>query len=605
MKYTLFALFFLLALPFCAQQWKDIEKNPDYIYAEGRGYSIDDADKEAIEGLISQISMHVSNKTTSTGRLTQHNGNIEENSQFESTLKTYSNATLTNTMQEIIDNEPNARVARWIKRSEIERIFQGRIDRIKDLVNLGLRAKREGRVDDALRQLYWALILLKSVRYPNEVKHRDEAGEEHLLVTWIPDEMNSIFSQIKTSIAKRNGDVLEVFITYKDKPVSSIEYSYNEEGKWTPNVTAKDGIGEIEIEPGSKAEQIQIKYEYEFRNQAKSDRELESVLESVKSIPMKSAWCNLTLGNRRAMPTPAAAQARASFSEKPASMLQAPASAQNSADYQTILEKVADAIQRKDYTSVRPLFTENGWDVYTKLIQYGKARIVGTPSYSFYNHEQYVIGRGLHMAFSFARGVHKSFTEDVVFTFTRDRKIHNISFGLGNLAADDILNNKVWSEPSRVAVMNFLENYKTAYALKRLDYIESIFDDDAVIIVGNVAMVQQAERDKDGGLKFNTKQILKKTKYDKEQYLRNLKQCFNSNEFINIHFANNDVYKSATGGEVYGIQIAQDYYSTNYADRGYLFLMVDINNPNEPIIKVRTWQPEKDPDFGIYSLGDF
>ena len=32
--------------------------------------------------------------------------------------------------------------------------------------------------------------------------------------------------------------------------------------------------------------------------------------------------------------------------------------------------------------------------------------------------------------------------------------------------------------------MNFLENYKTAYGLKRLDYISSLFDDNAVIIVG-------------------------------------------------------------------------------------------------------------------------
>ena len=35
-------------------------------------------------------------------------------------------------------------------------------------------------------------------------------------------------------------------------------------------------------------------------------------------------------------------------------------------------------------------------------------------------------------------------------------------------------------------LISFLENYKTAYALKRLDYISSIFDDDALIITGRV-----------------------------------------------------------------------------------------------------------------------
>ena len=33
--------------------------------------------------------------------------------------------------------------------------------------------------------------------------------------------------------------------------------------------------------------------------------------------------------------------------------------------------------------------------------------------------------------------------------------------------------------------------------------------------------------------------------------------------------------------------------------------MVDLNNPKEPIIHVRTWQPEKDPDFGLIDLSHF
>ena len=59
------------------------------------------------------------------------------------------------------------------------------------------------------------------------------------------------------------------------------------------------------------------------------------------------------------------------------------------------------------------------------------------------------------------------------------------------------------------------------------------------------------------------------------------------------------------GGELYAIQIAQDYYSSSYGDKGYLFLMVDINDPENPIIKVCTWQPDKDPNFGLYGPGDF
>ena len=179
----------------------------------------------------------------------------------------------------------------------------------------------------------------------------------------------------------------------------------------------------------------------------------------------------------------------------------------------------------------------------------------------------------------------------------------NIAFGLGKTAEDDILNKGVWSESARKVLMAFLENYKTAYALKRLDYINTIFDDDAVIIVANVA--KRAKGIIGDGKSYQDDKIIKYNRYSKDQYLKNLSRCFGANEFINIRFANNDVVKLGKGGETYGIQIAQDYYSSTYGDKGYLFLEVDVNNPKQPIIKVRTWQPEKDPNFGLYGPGDF
>ena len=183
--------------------------------------------------------------------------------------------------------------------------------------------------------------------------------------------------------------------------------------------------------------------------------------------------------------------------------------------------------------------------------------------------------------------------------------IDNITFGLGDVAENDILCKGVWEEHARFAIMSFLENYKTAYSLKRLDYISSIFDDDAVIITGRIV---HSSAHKDGienrTTVFNN-DIIKYNRYTKDSYLRQLKNSFNSKEYINLRFVNNDVRKLGKGGEVYAIQISQEYFSSNYGDKGYLFLMVDINSPQTPIIKVRTWQPEKDPNFGIYGPEDF
>ena len=247
-------------------------------------------------------------------------------------------------------------------------------------------------------------------------------------------------------------------------------------------------------------------------------------------------------------------------------------------------------------------------DMFRKLMEYGRSKVLNSNNIRFYNNNGVVTERGLMMSFSFASGVQKSFVEDVVLTFDKERKIDNIAFGLGKTAEDDILNKGVWDEGSRFAIMNFLENYKTAYALKRLDYISSVFDDDAVIITGtvirkaanNVNIENQSSISSDGN------QIIRRNRQTKDQYLHNLERCFKKNEFVNIRFSNNDIVKlGMSAGESYGIQIAQDYYSSTYGDKGYLMLMVDINDPEKPLIKVRTWQPEKDPNFGLYEPGDF
>lgn len=149
-------------------------------------------------------------------------------------------------------------------------------------------------------------------------------------------------------------------------------------------------------------------------------------------------------------------------------------------------------------------------------------------------------------------------------------------------------------------IINFLEVYKTAYALKRLDYIKSIFDDNAVIIVGK--MVKKANNsDAD---RYAMNKFVQRTRYTKEEYMKHLENNFNRNEFINIRFSRTNIEK-AQKKEVYGIQIKQEYFSSTYGDSGYLYLQVDMTNPNAPLIIVRTWQDKFDPEVGLYGLNDF
>ena len=609
-KRLIFVLFALVALTASAQTWEQVRDSEDYIYGEGWGSTVTEADKQALANLIGKIATNVQGESHSSLKTQNSNGQLNEESQFSQTVSTYSQATLTNTQQKVLKNEPDAYVVRWIKKSEIEKIFESRKRKAIDLVETAVRAERKGKVDDVLRNYYWALTLLKSLQYPNEVTYTDEDGREHVCTNWCKEKIDDTFYELKTIYDSREGNDIRLAITYKGKPVNSVDYKFWDGQTWSAVYSAKDGWGVLELAPGFDGSQVQMKYEYEYAGEAKIDNEVEMVLNAVKGTPMPKAYTNVMLkSNEKKKEREARMEMMQSqsFTTNEVSIAPPKPIEKNVNAYKNAIEKMVAAVKQKNYDSARDLFTSVGWSMFTKLMKYGKAKVLDSQNIRFLESEDGIVERGLRMSFSFNSGGRATFVEDIVLTFNKEQKIDNISFGLGKTAEDDILNKGVWDEKSRLAIMNFLENYKTAYALKRLDYIRSIFDDDAVIITGSVVSKANSvtNRENQSSISQEGNHIIKMNRQTKDQYLASLKRCFERNEFVNIRFSDNDVKKMGAGGESYGIQIQQDYYSSTYGDKGYLMLLVDINEPKKPLIKLRTWQPEKDPNFGLYEPGDF
>ena len=609
-KRLIFVLFALVALTASAQTWEQVRDSEDYIYGEGWGSTVTEADKQALANLIGKIATNVQGESHSSLKTQNSNGQLNEESQFSQTVSTYSQATLTNTQQKVLKNEPDAYVVRWIKKSEIEKIFESRKRKALDLIETAVRAEKKGKVDDVLRNYYWALTLLKSLQYPNEVTYPDEDGKEHVCTNWCKEKIDDTFYELKTIYDSREGNDIRLAITYKGKPVNSVDYKFWDGQTWSAVYSAKDGWGVLELAPGFDGSQVQMKYEYEYAGEAKIDNEVEMVLNAVKGTPMPKAYTNVMLkSNEKKKEREARMEMMQSqsFTTNEVSIAPPKPIEKNVNAYKNAIEKMVAAVKQKNYDSARDLFTSVGWSMFTKLMKYGKAKVLDSQNIRFLESEDGIVERGLRMSFSFNSGGRATFVEDIVLTFNKEQKIDNISFGLGKTAEDDILNKGVWDEKSRLAIMNFLENYKTAYALKRLDYIRSIFDDDAVIITGSVVSKANSvtNRENQSSISQEGNHIIKMNRQTKDQYLASLKRCFERNEFVNIRFSDNDVKKMGAGGESYGIQIQQDYYSSTYGDKGYLMLLVDINEPKKPLIKLRTWQPEKDPNFGLYEPGDF
>ena len=142
---------------------------------------------------------------------------------------------------------------------------------------------------------------------------------------------------------------------------------------------------------------------------------------------------------------------------------------------------------------MKALCTENGWKWFEKLVKYGNAKIIERKELQVSAFANGYLVRGIKASFSFKKN-NKTFVEDLVF-YIKDEKIDGINFGLEQSALEDILGHSMWDPQSRLVLVNFLENYKTAYALERLDYLNAVFSEDALIIVGMLMIGNAAKID--------------------------------------------------------------------------------------------------------------
>lgn len=596
-----------LSINLFAQSVEQIKADrANYIWGEGTGSTLNRADQDALQQIISQISVSVESKFTILKDEVTKAGKSNFSEEARLMMSTYSNATLSSTERIVIGNEPDAKVFRYIHRADLSKVFEQRKRKIIDFTSMAENVAQKGQLADALKYYYWALALLRSHPYGSAMEFPDSKGQQKLLLSYLPARINDLFASLSfavTDIKNEQGVKIVVLgVNAGGMPAANFDYSFWDGRDWSAPVSVKDGVGFMEFYGDNAAQrtETQIRAEYIFEGEARIDRELEDVMKRLEPIPFRNAYFSLKLEK-----TPLAAT-----SGKPTSTVVETVSKIRNANimlgsvadpnpYEEKANKVVASLKTRNFEGIKPLFTLEGFDMFNKLLNYGQARLLSNEGLKTIKFGESVICRGPKMSFSFSNSTRK-FVEDVVFHFDSKGQISSLAFGLGDDALYSVLGKNIWSEAERLTIIDFLENYKTAYALKRLDYISSIFADDALIIVGNMVKVKP-----NADNPFQNNNIIKYNRYSKQQYIKNLEHCFAGNEFINISFEESDIRKAGQDGGRYGIQIKQNYFSPSYADQGYLFLLIDLANPNEPTIHVRTWQPNKNPDGSIYGLEDF
>lgn len=589
-----------------AQSIDEIKKNSNYIWGEGNGTTMSDAEGEALRQMSVQISVSVYNSS--------YDEESNDNSVQKAVLQSVSSAKFTNVQMRVLEEEPNAKVFCFMSRSEVKKMFEKRAKHIVNMVDAGKTAESRMMIDEALRNYYWALVLAKTTPEPVEIEFNDKKGEATSL---LPIKIKSVLAMINASVDEiQDGKNLILGFTYNGKPVSSLNFKYNDGQSIVGPIVARDGIGEASMASIPADRKLHLTYELRFRNEVDpTDSDIAGAFNAGILPNINSSVAIAIKSNSKkkaAAPVLASAEMLAAqpTNDKRSIAMQ---NADNTDDLQKAVLAVEAAISSNNPKSAFNYFTPEGYTLFANLMaKNGKVTLVGkAQSHNFIIADGYIIGRATNIKRQFRNG--KAFMEKLVYRFNPEsRKIESVAFALTQRAENDIMNAAAsWPEVSRWAILNFMEDYQTAFALKRTDYINSIFSDDALIITGTILKkLNNAERafDRSKSLDLGGPKDIAYSQLSKTEYIDRLRKIFSTREYVHLQFEDNvtrmidlPAINGINKGAAFGIEIKQRYESTGYSDDGYLTMVFDTRG-KLPIIHVRLWQPDKN---NMMSLQEF
>lgn len=589
-----------------AQSIDEIKKNSNYIWGEGNGTTMSDAEGEALRQMSVQISVSVYNSS--------YDEESNDNSVQKAVLQSVSSAKFTNVQMRVLEEEPNAKVFCFMSRSEVKKMFEKRASHITNMVDAGKTAESRMMIDEALRNYYWALVLAKTTPEPVEIEFNDKKGEATSL---LPIKIKSVLAMINASVDEiQDGKNLILGFTYNGKPVSSLNFKYNDGQSIVGPIVARDGIGEASMASIPADGKLHLTYELRFRNEVDpTDSDIAGAFNAGILPNINSSVAIAIKNNCKKKATAPALASAEMLAAQPTNDKRSIAmqNADNTDDLQQAVLAVEAAISSNNPKSAFNYFTPEGYTLFANLMaKNGKVTLVGkAQSHNFIIADGYIIGRATNIKRQFRNG--KAFMEKLVYRFNPEsRKIESVAFALTQRAENDIMNAAAsWPEVSRWAILNFMEDYQTAFALKRTDYINSIFSDDALIITGTILKkLNNAERafDRNKSLDLGGPKDIAYSQLSKTEYIDRLRKIFSTREYVHLQFEDNvtrmidlPAINGINKGAAFGIEIKQRYESTGYSDDGYLTMVFDTRG-KLPIIHVRLWQPDKN---NMMSLQEF
>lgn len=208
----------------------------------------------------------------------------------------------------------------------------------------------------------------------------------------------------------------------------------------------------------------------------------------------------------------------------------------------------------------------------------------------------------------------KQMFRELTILLNKNGRITGVNMALSNNEITSVLAGAegVTDVTRRMEIAHFVEMLRLSYIQKDTSVLNKLFSDDAIIISGTVL--------KSGG-KTNLETDAVKVKYrreNKQEYINRMANyVFKSNKFIDVKFDQISIFHSNTKkSNFYGVTLHQDWSSIRYGDQnananhpsyqdeGWVFLLWEFpDDGSDPIIHVRTWQPDELIKTGVDKIG--
>ena len=586
--YILLIITVLANIAFGQMKPKELEaiKNDTSLYY-GIGRICNSPD-EATESAKTELYLNIARNCNANAIYIAENGDV--NKQQENIIRTFKERIDEKSSEKaVIENDDNEEYQYLIciKRSDFRAMCDDRVNDIQRYISKGVKAESNASLEDALKDYYWGLMLCYA--HPQGKKLRFHGDNGTVDYEWLIDRISGtdgILKSFNFIVPKDNGieetdDGLLVKLkvkTVNGDDVVSLRCDCHDGRKFMPN-TVRDGNLIVQIHD-KNIKNFKIKVNYDFKDDAKKmDAAVSNAIELIKVPRFSNNIYTIDLKKTMSVKKDEEVKGWNKIEHN---------NAVKEDVYLSKMTLIENALRCGNIALARDCFSEEGYNMLDTLSHYGKMTVIGKPEYKFLKYHDEVICRSIPIQFDFRNTV--GFSQEVVFRFdTINHVVTSLAFRLSNQSEYDIISKTKWPEDSRLILVNFLEDYQTAYALKRHRYLESIYSDDALIIVGRI--VKKTEIPDRMTLKLTAEEAELK-KYDKDTYMKNLAMCFGNNEYIRLRFTETDFTKANNNSDVYGVRVRQEYFSSSYGDVGYLFLLVDLRGA-QPLIHVRAWQPDK------------